>query len=184
MLQRSENMAIKIFNKKAKLFMIETWQLLTAPYLLPRRCLGTELPSATCFKCGKVGHRAEKKLFFLPQLLPWPCQTVDKQDTEELIALLCQDEVGRSPQIPVPQESLSALLGLAAEYDSAVGCLSPTTTEETGVAVQAASKACHFNRFRGSFTSACSGEIYPSQFWQRKLCQFNGPLPTRLELLW
>lgn len=88
---------------------------------------------------------------------------MDKQDTEELIALLCQDEVGRSPQIPVPQESLSALLGLAAEDDSAVGCLSPTTMEETGVAVQAASKAYHVNRFRGSFTSACSGEIYPSQ---------------------
>lgn len=114
--------------------MIETWQLLTAPYLLQRRWMGIDLPSATCFKCGKVGHGAEKN-FFLPQQLPWPCQIVDKQDTEELIALLCQDEVGRSPQIPVPQESLSALLGLAAEDGTAVGCLSPTTKEETGVAV-------------------------------------------------
>lgn len=41
-------------------------------------------------------------------------QTVDKQDTVELIALLCIDQVGQSLKIPAPQESLSHLLRLVA----------------------------------------------------------------------
>lgn len=45
-----------------------------------------------------------------------PAQTVDKQGTGELTALLCLDKV-RSvpPQVAPPQESLSDLPGLAAK---------------------------------------------------------------------
>lgn len=49
------------------------------------------------------------------QLLLNHVQTVDKQDTGETIVPLCLDKVGQSPQDPTPQESLSDLLGLAAE---------------------------------------------------------------------
>ena len=44
-----------------------------------------------------------------------------------MIALLCQDKVGHSPQIPTLQESLSDLLGLTG---NTLGLLSPTTTEK------------------------------------------------------
>lgn len=60
-----------------------------------------------------------------------PAQTVDTQDTEESIALFCQDKVGWSPQIPTPQESLSGLLGLAVEGWHCLGTSVPSTHGET-----------------------------------------------------
>lgn len=69
-----------------------------------------ELSPAAFFKCSKASHGVETLHLNCCQD---PVQTVDRQDTGELITTLCQDNLGQS--IPTPQESLSDLLGLAAE---------------------------------------------------------------------
>lgn len=63
-----------------------------------------------------------------------PAQTVDKQDTGELIALLCRDKVRSISQVPPPQEEgLSDLPGLAAEDPcSPATCAPNEATDTTG----------------------------------------------------
>lgn len=63
-----------------------SWQ---CPYLLQRRWIGTEeFPTGTCFKYDKASHGVEKKTAFHLNCCQYPVQTMDRQDTEELISLL------------------------------------------------------------------------------------------------
>lgn len=121
MFQRSETMTFKMFNKKAFCDRdnASSWQ---HPYLLQRRWVGTK--SGVCFKCGKSSHKAEKNALHL-NCCQDPIQAVYKQDTGELIALLCPDKVDWFPQVPSTQESLSDILGLAVEEWYCTGTFVP-----------------------------------------------------------
>ena len=57
----------------------------------------------------------EKKSCSSPCMLSRPVQTMGKQHSGGLVALLCLDKAGQSPQVPISQENLSDILGLAAK---------------------------------------------------------------------
>lgn len=113
--------------------MTETCQFLAAP------CLFSEEDgwpqnnfTRAHFKCLKAEET--ENCFISSDCCQDPAQTVDTQDTEESIALFCQDKVGWSLQIPTPQESLSGLLGLAVEGWHCLGTSVPSIHGETRVA--------------------------------------------------
>lgn len=96
--------------------------------------------------CGNTNHW--NKLPQIPYCCQDPAQTVDKQDTEELVALLCLDKIRSVPQLPPPQENLSDLLGLAAKPRCSSGISTHNEAIETirawwGEARERAS-LCHF----------------------------------------
>lgn len=79
--------------------------MLDAEYLLP----------GASFKWAKQASKQTDRLPFT-STADSILSTVDKQETGELIAQLCLDKVGQSPQVPSPQagQSVSFLIDLGA----------------------------------------------------------------------